>query len=112
MNKPKVIILLTAGTNCDEETAYAWEQAGATARRVHVGELIEQLRVTMDEGKQVELYHKIHRIIYEDQPYTFLFADKATGGYDSRIDNIKFYKIRPCVDGREWYSSRPRMLGP
>ncbi len=77
-----------------------------------VDKLIEQLRETLDESKQIELYHKIHRIIYREQPYTFLFADKATGGYDSRIENVKFYKIRPCVDGREWYSSRPRMLGP
>ena len=42
MSQPKVIILRTAGTNCDEETAHAWEQAGASARRVHVGELIDR----------------------------------------------------------------------
>jgi phosphoribosylformylglycinamidine synthase len=34
------MILRTAGTNCDEETAHAWELAGAAPRRVHVGELI------------------------------------------------------------------------
>jgi phosphoribosylformylglycinamidine synthase subunit PurQ / glutaminase len=42
MAQPKVIILRTAGTNCDEETAYAWELAGAQPRRVHVHELIER----------------------------------------------------------------------
>lgn len=41
MSRPKVIILRTAGTNCDEETAYAWKLAGADPRRVHVGELID-----------------------------------------------------------------------
>ena len=40
--KPKVIILRTAGTNCDEETAHAWELAGAEPQRVHVRALIEQ----------------------------------------------------------------------
>ena len=73
-----------------------------------VDKLIEELRVTLDEDKQVELYHQIHRLIYEDQPYTFLFMDKATAGHDARLENISFYKIRPGVDAREWYSTRPR----
>ncbi|GAB6186551.1 ABC transporter substrate-binding protein [Thermopirellula anaerolimosa] len=80
-------------------------------RNPKVDAAIEKLRVTMDENEQKELYHEIHRLIYEDQPYTFLFSDRATGGYDSRIRNVNFYKIRPCYDGREWYSDRPRLTG-
>ena len=37
----KALVLRTAGTNCDEETQFAWEQAGAEAERVHVNRLIE-----------------------------------------------------------------------
>ncbi|NUQ64635.1 MAG: hypothetical protein HUU20_19390 [Pirellulales bacterium] len=80
-------------------------------RNKEVDQLIEALRVTFDHAKQVELYHKIHRLIYDDQPYVFLFADRATGAHHARIENIKFYKIRPCVDSREWFSSMPRALG-
>ena len=40
-----------------------------------VDKLIDELRVTLNPKKQIELYHKIHRIIFDDQPYTFLFAD-------------------------------------
>ena len=40
MAKPKVIILRTAGTNCDEETAYAWQLVGAETQRLHVSALI------------------------------------------------------------------------
>jgi len=80
-------------------------------RNPELDKLIDELRVTMDEKKQIELYHKIHRILFDDQPCAFLFADKATAGRDSRLENVKFYKIRPCMDGREWYSSRPRLLG-
>jgi len=36
MKKPRVCILRTAGTNCDAETAFAFELAGAQAERVHV----------------------------------------------------------------------------
>ena len=45
-----------------------------------VDKLIEQLRVTMNPAKQIELYHKIHRLIYDDQPYTFLFMDRRRPG--------------------------------
>ena len=38
--KPKVIILRTAGTNCDYETQRAFELAGADAQRVHINRLI------------------------------------------------------------------------
>jgi len=38
--KPKVLILRTAGTNCDEETAFAFEKAGAAAELVHINEFI------------------------------------------------------------------------
>jgi phosphoribosylformylglycinamidine synthase len=41
MPAPRVLVLRAPGTNCDEETAYAFERAGATAERVHVNRLIE-----------------------------------------------------------------------
>lgn len=37
--KPKAIVLRTAGTNCDYETAYAFEISGAEAELVHINEL-------------------------------------------------------------------------
>jgi phosphoribosylformylglycinamidine synthase len=42
MSQPRVAILRTAGTNCDEETAFAWRLAGADPHRVHVRELMER----------------------------------------------------------------------
>ncbi|MGR3317674.1 MAG: phosphoribosylformylglycinamidine synthase I [Candidatus Anammoxibacter sp.] len=41
MPKPKVLILRTAGTNCDFETQYAFEKAGAVAERVHINRILE-----------------------------------------------------------------------
>ncbi len=41
MPSPNVLVLRAPGTNCDEETAYAFQLAGATAERVHVNRLIE-----------------------------------------------------------------------
>jgi len=48
MSQPKVIILRTAGTNCDEETAHAWELARAVPRRIHVSELIDRPALLKD----------------------------------------------------------------
>jgi phosphoribosylformylglycinamidine synthase len=48
MNQPSVMILRTAGTNCDEETVHAWELAGAKARRVHIRELIDKPALLRD----------------------------------------------------------------
>jgi phosphoribosylformylglycinamidine synthase I len=38
---PRVLVLRAPGTNCDEETAAAWELAGARAETWHVGRLLE-----------------------------------------------------------------------
>jgi hypothetical protein len=37
--------------------------------------------------------------------------DKATAGYDTRLENIQFYKVRPGVDLRDWTATRIRSLG-
>lgn len=38
---PNTLILRTAGTNCDQELAQAFELAGASTRKVHLNELID-----------------------------------------------------------------------
>ncbi len=40
MEKPQVLVLSGYGLNCDHETAYAFEMAGADARRVHINDLV------------------------------------------------------------------------
>ena len=41
MATPKAIILTGYGINCDWETAYAFQTAGAEAKRVHINDLID-----------------------------------------------------------------------
>lgn len=40
--KPKVCVLRAPGTNCDVETAFAFETSGAVAERVHWNRILEQ----------------------------------------------------------------------
>ena len=51
MASPRVLILRAPGTNCDVETAFAFEQVGAKTCRVHINALIEDQR--LGEGFQI-----------------------------------------------------------
>ena len=48
MAQPKVCILRAPGTNCDLETAHAFELAGAVAERVHLYRLLENPQQLQD----------------------------------------------------------------
>ena len=43
--QPRVLILRAPGTNCEGETAFAFERAGARAEIVHLGRLLEASRL-------------------------------------------------------------------
>jgi peptide/nickel transport system substrate-binding protein len=45
-------------------------------RNPQADQVIDELRATVDEKKQLELYYKIQELIVEDQPYVFLFTPK------------------------------------
>jgi phosphoribosylformylglycinamidine synthase subunit PurQ / glutaminase len=42
MAKPRILVLRAPGTNCDGETAHAFELAGGIAERLHVNRILEQ----------------------------------------------------------------------
>ena len=48
MPSPRVLILRAPGTNCDRETAYAFELAGAKTDLVHINRLLESPRLAAD----------------------------------------------------------------
>lgn len=63
----KALILRAAGTNCDVETAYAFEKAGARADRVHVNRLA-------DGGVSLSDYHVLA------VPGGFTYGDDIAAG--------------------------------
>jgi ABC-type transport system substrate-binding protein len=48
-------------------------------------ELIVRIRREYDVARQRELTHRLHRLIAEDQPYTFLYATRGTTVLDKKI---------------------------
>ena len=64
--------------------------------------LIEEARMTLDEEQRMATWHEVHRIMHEDQPYTFLVARESTLFYDGRIRNIHETPLG-LNPNREWY---------
>ncbi len=57
--------------------------------------LLEEYRRTFDAQKRVELYREFQQILHQEQPYTFLFIQKAILAVDRRFQNVKLYPQRP-----------------
>jgi peptide/nickel transport system substrate-binding protein len=55
--------------------------------------LIDEARRTVDEGKRMPLWQQAERILYEDQPYTFLMRRKNLLFVDKRIHNVLMTKL-------------------
>ena len=56
-------------------------------------QLIVEARRTVDEDKRMPLWQQAERIIYEDQPYTFLTRRKSLLFVDKRIHNLLMTKL-------------------
>ncbi len=70
-------------------------------------DLIVKIRQEYDHQKQVAYCHRLHELIAQEQPYTFLYVGKWTAVLDRRIvikdldrDGVMLYKkIRPTKTG-------------
>ena len=67
--------------------------------------VIDQARRTIDENKRMQLWQEAHRILYEDQPYTFLFFPKALVCVDQRIKNVQRTTMGLNLR-EEWFSPK------
>jgi peptide/nickel transport system substrate-binding protein len=58
-------------------------------RNPRLDKLIEQARATVDEKTRMPLWHWCERILYDDQPYTFLLRRKTLAFIDARMHNVQ-----------------------
>jgi len=63
--------------------------------------LIVQARQTLDPDKRNALYHQFHRILHEEQPYTFIYTRPEQRFLDRRFRNVIIHKLG--INEREWY---------
>lgn len=58
-------------------------------------QLIDEIRVTLDKEKQRALYLRVQEIIYEEQPYVFLFVPAERIAINNRFDGTEVSPQRP-----------------
>ena len=58
-------------------------------KNAEADDLIVRIRQEYDKKKQVELCHKLHRIIADEQPYTFISVARWTALLDRRIIRVR-----------------------
>ncbi len=68
--------------------------------------LIETARRTIDSKRRNDIYHKLHRLLHEQQPYTFLYCSKEFRVVDRRFENVKVYPLG--LNYLEWYVPRDK----
>ena len=65
-----------------------------------VDRLLEEGRREFNEAKRQTMYKKVHRILYDEQPYLFMFARPDLVARHLRFKNVKEYPVG--LDMREW----------
>lgn len=83
------------GTGADPATLKNIWQTGETRNfngysNSEVDRLIKQAELEFDRNKQAELYAEIHRLIYADQPVTFLYFQPSMYAFNKQVRGYRF----------------------
>jgi len=68
-----------------------------------IDSLLIEGRRTFDREKRKAIYHEIHRILYEDQPYMFLYVPDALVSVHRRFEGIKPSPIGIGYNFIDWW---------
>ena len=71
-----------------------------------VDSLLSKGRREFDQEKRKEIYHRIHELIYNDQPYLFLYNPDSLPILSSRIKGIKVAPAGISYNFIKWYVPR------
>jgi peptide/nickel transport system substrate-binding protein len=61
-------------------------------RNAEADKILEEARGEFDVAKRIEMYHRLDRILHEEQPYTFLLSPESLVALDRRFQNAKVWK--------------------
>jgi peptide/nickel transport system substrate-binding protein len=70
-------------------------------RNTDADALLEEIRRTINDDRRNELCHRLHRIIHDEQPYTFLYVRPELRLVDRRFENVRVHKLG--LNYREWH---------
>ncbi|MFA5147435.1 MAG: peptide-binding protein [Candidatus Omnitrophota bacterium] len=72
-------------------------------RNDKVDELLDEGRRTFDRPRREAIYREIHRLIYDDQPYLFLYAPEMLPVVHKRFHGVEASKIGIGYNFIRWY---------
>jgi peptide/nickel transport system substrate-binding protein len=64
--------------------------------------ILEEYRVTFDAERRKELYDRFQEIVYDEQPYSFLFAPASVSVWDRRFAGVRWYPGLGTERGEWW----------
>ncbi|MCX6292516.1 MAG: ABC transporter substrate-binding protein [Bacteroidetes bacterium] len=59
--------------------------------------LIDSIKMTLDDAKRIEMSKRLQRMIYDDQPYIFLYASLRRNIIHKRFGNVNVFADRPGI---------------
>ena len=71
-------------------------------KNAEVDEILESYRVEFDPQKRKQLMDRFQEILYDEQPYAFLFMGTAVTAWDKRFHNVNWYPTGGS-DLNEWW---------
>jgi ABC-type transport system substrate-binding protein len=66
-------------------------------------EIIENLRLVFDENERVRLFRAFHRIVDDEQPYTFVMVRSKVHCAWSNVKNVVYAKDTPVENSLPWW---------
>ena len=68
--------------------------------------ILEAYRAEFDAERRKQLYDRLQEILYEEQPYTFLFSRKIVTSWNRRFHGVRWYRTGD-TDYHEWWVPEP-----
>jgi peptide/nickel transport system substrate-binding protein len=92
------------GTFFYEDYKQVWHSSSWNGGNNYVGygtaasdALIDSIRVTLDDNQRIAMEKRLQKMIYDDQPYVFVFTNPFKGAIHRRFENATFYPERPNI---------------
>jgi ABC-type transport system substrate-binding protein len=76
-----------------------------------VDRILEEYRVEFDAARRKQLYDRFQEILYAEQPYTFLYMQKAITAWDRRFHGVEWYPSGSTDLLRWWVPAELRKYG-
>ena len=72
-------------------------------RNDRADEIIETLRTTFDRGDRIQLLRELHRLIYDEQAYTFFRVQQSVSCWQKNVKGVRWAITYPRTNALPWW---------